>query len=386
MKVAIIGDGLSAVACAAFLARRRVDLIWIQGTGSRMVYPISSISRGDAFTFLNRLASEFELDVGEETQGLFIREARNKAFRNPPWAETFDPDLRQSTIDESVTSGESRLIPLFESRFEDLEIREIEDALRARVLEMPWVKRLEGIPLLKVTGDQSYELVLGNSADPVKVDALVYCDRLLGIKAIEGMPGLISGTHLHEIGRKTKPCSVLQYLLKHRSPIASDMKESFCVPLQRESDEKEQKNIWGSFSKNGMESVWTLFLDADETEDNHVIVKRLRRMRQALNKAFSAEFISSSENHQAPTGEPRSVDFTALIQQEQVRFEENFITTRGEVLSISQSRLAVLTDAFGAGAALQAVEQWTHFLAGILETKHESLDLFGPSSDIEPPL
>jgi hypothetical protein len=77
-----------------------------------------------------------------------------------------------------------------------------------------------------------------------------------------------------------------------------------------------------------------LFLASDESEDNHEIAKKIRRMKQTLNKMFvGGEWLGA-----------KAKEFTDTILDEHVRFEEAIVVQEGD----EPSEIPAIMDAEGA--------------------------------------
>jgi hypothetical protein len=144
----------------------------------------------------------------------------------------------------------------------------------------------------------------------------------------------------------------LQAVFTHSVPMLSGITEGFFAVLNRESGDSQDKQVFGHFYKGGLESVWTTAIAPEEGEDNHLIAKRLRRMKQALEKMFGgSEWIPDGMNG----------EFGRTIKNEQVRYEEGFVLSSGDVpTSPLRSEkgaqacrgIEFVTDGYGVGPAL----------------------------------
>jgi hypothetical protein len=173
---------------------------------------------------------------------------------------------------------------------------------------------------------------------------LIFADRWSALPAVVGMPKPIPFL------RSRDPIGALQAVFTHDIAVGADRAEGFYGPIQRESGEEFQRNLLGHFFDGGRRSVWTVFIGASEAEDNHEIAKRLRRIKQALDKMFTGE-------GWLPAGKK---GFLSTIMGEQVRFEENVVLAAGELLNEAQRvgkfpAALFVTDGFGPSAALEQV-------------------------------
>ena len=119
----------------------------------------------------------------------------------------------------------------------------------------------------------------------------------------------------------------------------------FRLPLPKEAQSPKERSFFGYFDETGKRSVWTLCLDAEETENNHEIAKKLRKMKQSLDKAFSG-FAQK--------------DFTQTILTERFAFQEHGVYATGEVpheyhRAHHMNGVLFLTDSYGVQSSLDQV-------------------------------
>jgi len=100
----------------------------------------------------------------------------------------------------------------------------------------------------------------------------------------------------------------------------------------------------------GKRSIWSVTLAEDECEDNHSIAKKLRRIKQSLDKMFTGtEWL------------PENVkSFMDTIVTEQVRFEEGMVFSKGDVMNEAShlpkmENVCFVTDAFGPSSSMLQV-------------------------------
>src|SRR4051794_21271833 len=93
--VVVIGDGWSALGAVGFLVLAQRQVVWIAGTGTRILPPLASLEWGPGVKAWAELASKLGVECGECHQGHFLREFRNKAFRAPvPEKVLWTPESR----------------------------------------------------------------------------------------------------------------------------------------------------------------------------------------------------------------------------------------------------------------------------------------------------
>ncbi len=345
-KVAVIGNGWAAVAAVGLLARSGHEVAWIPHSAARMSAPLPSLENGPGVEVWRILARALEMDLGVPQTGTFIREFRNKAFREPQWAKAPTPEMRAEVRDESLWGPERRIAGVFEARFE-LTVGEIEEAIRARLAALPGIQKIEGNPVAGFAFDESshrVQAVKMSSGEEIPCDRVIYADRWSELAGLEGLPKPLS------FNRARDPMGMLQVQLTHQPKLAAGLIEGFFSPVYKDAGEEFQRHVFGYFSADGSKSFWTLFLAANEVEDNHEIAKKLRRMKQALGRMFSApEFL--------PEGK---ADFASTIAHEQVIFAEAMMMAGGEApekpLTLPKAKgICFVTDGYGPSHALHQV-------------------------------
>jgi hypothetical protein len=353
--VVVVGDGWAALSAVGTLvtaegdARREVR--WIVGPGSRVLAPLPSLESSTqgygAVEALVELASKLGMDLGQEHTGNFLREFKNKAFREPVWTKSDDLAERKQSREESLWDPERSLVNLFETRF-DLSLAEIEEQIRAKLtsLEFKNLRRIEGNDLVavRIQNDKVRTVVLA-SGEEIECESVIYADRWSALAKIQGLPKSLA------FARHRDPHGVLQATFTHAAPVGVGVLEGFFGTMNRESGEDFDRHVWGYFSSDGLKSYWMICLSSDEVEDNHEIAKKLRRMKSTLDKMFVGTDWS-------PQGEE---GFMANVRDEQVRFEESFIAGSGEVpTEVTEikgvNNLWFLTDGYGPSCSFQQVK------------------------------
>jgi hypothetical protein len=350
--IVIIGDGWSALGLAGFLAKSNEQVTWISGSGSRIVSPLPGVEMGfeeKGGMIWSQLANEYALNAGVLTEGSFLREFRNKAFREPIWMKAPTPEDRREARNESLWAPERGFAPVFEARMQ-LSIAEIEALLREKLAEMPNVRRIEGVPVQSIQAESGQEgkkvqsVTLANS-EVIACDRVFFADRWNTISQIEGMPKGLAFT------RKREPMGVLQASFVHEQAVAVGVQEGFFGTISRDAGEETERHVWGYFTHDGLKSFWTIGLSSEEGEDNHAIAKKLRKMKNALDKMF----VGTSWIPEGKT------EFMANVRSEQVRFEEAILFTEGEdpreAITLDKLEgIYFLTDGYGPTSALRQVD------------------------------
>jgi hypothetical protein len=286
------------------------------------------------------------IELGDAHSGNFLREFKNKGFREPVWTKSDELSDRKQSREETLWDPERSLANLFETRF-DLSLAEVEELIRAKLTQenFPNLNRILGNPVsgIRTAGDKVIAVQL-SSGEEIECDSLIFADRWSSLPKIQGLPKSPS------FARRRDSYGVLQVTFSHTSPIGIDVMEGFYGTMTRESGEDFDRHVWGYFSSDGMKSFWTICFSSDEVEDNHEIAKKLRRMKTTLDKMFTG----SSWLPQPEKG------FMFNVQDEQVRFEESFIFGSGEppaeVIQIPEiSNLVFMTDGYGPSCSFHQV-------------------------------
>lgn len=342
---AVVGDGWAALGAVGFLAASGTPVCWIAGTGTRMLAPLPSFEVGPGIAAWQDLAERLQVECGELKTGSFLREFRNKAFRVPNWEKAPTVEARADVREELLWAPETRITSLFEARFE-MTAGELEEKIRKRLLEMSHVRRVEGVPVNAIKMGESEEdapvtLSLGNG-ESLPCSRVIYADRWNALAGIEGV------TKPLPFVRGRDAVAALQAAMTHTQPVGAGVMEGFYCLLNKEAGEDFQRNVFGYFLEEGKRSVWTLFLTSEEVEDNHQIAKKLRRMKQALDKMFG-------ENAEWVAGE-----FMANVKDELVRFEESIVFAGGKApdapIALPKTKnVFVMTDGYGPSRSFEQV-------------------------------
>jgi len=368
--VVVVGDGWAALGSVGFLVSSGIEVRWVTGTGARMMAPLACLEEGPGVRVWAELASKLSIDCGKPQQGSFVREFRNKAFRQPAWTKSPTPQIRAEVRDEVLWAPERRFVGAFDARFE-LTLGEIEEEMRKRLtsLNFPNLKKFEGVPIstLKKEKDQVTAITLG-SGEEIQCEQVIYADRWGLLPKLEGLPRPLAFL------RKREPTGVLQANFRHDPPVGAGVLESFFAPLHRESGETVERHAWGCFSSDGKRSTWTLCLAPDQVEDNHEIAKKLRRLKSTLDKIFSNNGFISAEN----------TSFSATLVEEQLLFSEELVFSEGvppsePLTHPTLSGILFLTDGYGPSWAFHQVGTALGIEAKDPDSQTENVDLLDAS-------
>jgi hypothetical protein len=372
----VVGDGWAAMAAVGFSATAAGDgnprnVLWILNSGTHAMAPLPFVESGIAIEAWKALAERvgvFSEKAGEPSEdepstGHFLREFKNRSFARAPWHKSPTRELREETRAEWLWGPETRIAPLFEARFE-LPLGELEERIRARLASLPHVRILSGVPVVGFEAGPRVTLATGES---IPFAEAIWADRWVGLGSVEGLPKNLG------LARNREPVGILQAVFTHRSSmVQQSMREGFFATTHKDAGEAFSRAVWGYFFEGGRKSVWSLFLTEDEGLDNHVIGKKYRRMKQAIEKMFTG-----------PEWLPEGAQgFFDTVETEQLIFQEDFIFANGEAVTEPQTLdsavsgktskkkartakdaaatdltlpIVFVTDAFGPSAALEQV-------------------------------
>jgi len=308
--VVVVGDGWAALGAVGFLVSSGIPVDWVIGTGARILPPLASLEAGPGVSFWSELAARLGVECGEMQNGTLIKEFRNKSFREPAWTRGPTSEARHELQKELLWAPEKSIVGVFDTRF-GLSLAELEDQIRkALTLEkFPHLKKVEGIPVsgFKCEDNQVTEVLLG-SGDSIVCSQLVYADRWALLMGFEGMPKPVT------LMRNRDPMGALQAVFRHSVPLGLGIMDSFFASLPKSPGELVEKHVWGYFTSDGFQSIWTICLSPEEIENNHEIAKKFRRLKGTLDKIFTGGGIV-----------PEGKMFSETVQEEQVRFVEDLI-------------------------------------------------------------
>ena len=344
-SVVVIGNGWAALGAVGLLVTQGVEVRWITGSGSRLLAPLSFLEWGPGVEAWGQLASRFGIDCPEAQPGFFLREFRNKAFREPMWLKPPTPEAKLEARNQTLWLPEQSLAPLSQARFSITPV-EMEVSIRKELLEHRFsnLKVVESVPVTGFQfgeGEQSPSIVSLASGERIECSRIIYADRWSLLYQLQGLPKPLL------LLRKREPMGVLQASFVHNQPIAVGVTESFFAPIARDAGDQIERHVWGCFTSDGMRSIWTVCLTAEEVEDNHAIAKKLRKLKNTLDKVFESSGMLPEEKGK----------FGSTLLEEQVRFEEESLFSEGEPLTEpiqlkGIDQIQFLTDGYGPSWAM----------------------------------
>ena len=343
--VLVFGEGSAAVFLIAQLLKHNESIIWVKDSGAQvwpvMPYVKSELALGALLDSRQALTSEVFASPIEK--GTAHRVFRNKGFKMPAWKRSSNLETQQQAFEELVWTPEQAYLGVTELRIAGMSTMKIEQELRIALEINPMVKKVEMAPVVEFEVFEHGGKVQFSNGIITEFKQLFYCGLLSELKAIPKLATVLK----HQMARAlTKTAaSALQVVFQHSEPLAQSLETGLVIPMNRDSGETFDRDVLGYFAEP-TRSVWTVFLQSDEIEENHEIMKKLRKMKQSLNKAFdSPDFLP-----------PGKKDFMSTVEKEQFRFEEGFLVTEGEYKqSTANADFVLLNDAFGLTYALEQI-------------------------------
>lgn len=345
LPVLVFGDGSASVFLIAQLIKNEESIIWVKDSGSQ-VWPVMPHVKSElALSCLMNgyQALNPDVSVSRVETGVTHRVFRNKGFKPPVWKRYSDLDQQQKGLEESVWNPEQAYLGIQEYRSAELNPVKIEQELRLMMDSHPHVQKVEMAPVVEFeVFDQGGKLQFSNGKK-VEFKQLYYCGPLSELKSIPKLSTVMKAQVSK--AKVSSSVSALQVVFHHSKALKQNFANGLMIPMNRDSGEKFDRDVLGYFAEPNR-SIWTVFLEADEIEENHEIMKKLRKMKQALNKAFdSPEFLPEN-----------CKDFLSTIEKEQVRFEPGYLVTEGEFkTSAANADYVLLNDSFGLTHALEQI-------------------------------
>ncbi len=386
--VILFGEGSASIFLLQELLKRNEKILWIAGSGARLLPVMPSVKSPLALATLMEGRSSLQDDPGANPaieQGICHRVFRNKAFKLPVWKRLSDPVAREEAFLKETWAPEQSWVASHELAMKDLHPAQVEEGLRESLENDPRITRIGHAPVVELEIlDRGGKIQLANGLIS-EFKQLYFCDDLASLKSI---PKLLT-VFKHQLGalKSGDRMSALQVVFHHSTPLKQEIRSGLVVPLNRDAGETFDRNVLGGFL-SADRSVWTVFLQPSECEDNHEIMKKLRKLKQALNRAFdSPEFL--------PEGKK---EFMATVDREQVRFESGSLLSGGTIRETTTNPdFILLNDALGFSETLERIARHFQYEAvdvdayaeSVMESESAGLDLSGielPAHLIEAPL
>jgi len=350
LPVLVYGESSAAVFLISQLIKNNESVIWATGSGAKLLpvmpYVKSELALGTLFDARKLISDEIFAHPVEK--GVFHRVFRNKGFKLPSWKKTSDFEAQQQAFEELVWAPEQSCVGVQEIRISGMNPAQIEQQLRQAFETHPRVKKIAATPVLELEvyehgGKIQFANGQGESERITEFKQFYFCDSLTELKMLPKLATVFK----HQLAnvKMSDRVSALQVVFHHSEPLRQEIDTGIVIPMNRDAGETFDRDVLGYFVEP-TKSVWTVFMQMDEIEENHEIMKKLRKLKQSLNKAFdSPEFLP--EGH---------TDFMSTVQREQVRFEEGCLMTEGSFReSEANPDFAMITDAFGFTQALESI-------------------------------
>lgn len=329
--VIVFGDGSSSVYLIHQLLRRGDRIIWVEGSGSKLLPVMPQVQSEQALGILADAAESAGISHSRRVEkGFCHRVFRSKAFKLPLWKKS----VEQTWAPELLQLGDQEL------RVEGMDPILIEESLRTSFEGNPQVTRVQNAPVIEFEVQEAGGKIQFANGLLTEFKQFYFCDDLSALKSFPKLQTIFKN-QMKGI-RPGARVGALQVVFHHSTPLKQFLNQGLVIPMNRESGEAFDRNVLGYFVEP-TRSVWTVYLQPSECEENHEIMKKLRKLKQSLNRAFeSPEFL--------PEGK---ADFIATVEREQVRFEEHALWTGGSLeQSASNPDFTLFSDAFGLTPAL----------------------------------
>lgn len=341
----IVGNGWAALTALAFeLASSESELIWILGSGTRLPAVLPTLPKGPAVEVLRTLMDICGSPVGTSTeeQGEFVSEFRNKSFRAPSWDKLSDE-----------LWGAERYLISPEETDSGISLDQAEQVLREKIAQQVGIRirKIEECALREIElSTHSVRITLA-SGEMIEAGECIYADRWNDLRTIKGglhrarMISSEKDVKLSELLRHSDPTSTIQVTFNHKSSIDVEAQHGFFAVTHRESGENFDRRVWGYFL-DGKTSRWSLGLTQEEAEDNHLIAKKIRRIKQSLNRI-------AADVRWVPEG---AKEFSDTIESEHVSLQEGVLFSSGEIIHgplHTGKHFKLVGDGFGIGPALE---------------------------------
>ena len=343
--VIVFGESSASVFLIHELTKQNESVLWVNGSGTRLIPVMPYVKSEKALGTL--LAAQNSLDdepyARPLERGTFHRVFRSKAFKFPVWKRAASLEAQEESFVEMVWSPEQAFLGVQEFRMGGLTPVQIENELRARFENHSLVKKVQNTPIVEFEVFEHGGKIQFADGLITEFKQFYFCDSLNELRTIPKLTSVFK--HPLSGVKSSNQMNALQVVFHHSVALNQSTDVGFVVPMNRDAGETFDRDVLGYFLDERT-SVWTVFLQQSECEENHDIMKKLRKLKQSLNRAFdSPEFLAEGKK-----------DFLSTVEKEQFRFEENCLMPEGELkTSKSNPDFVLLPDCFGLSKALEAV-------------------------------
>jgi len=341
-KTLVIGEGLSAVCLVAQLAAKKIQVSWVKGNSIGLEPVGSFLSSAVAVESLLTLKKELGILEDDENveSGFFTKEYKNKSFKTASWFKSTEVEEQERVFKHTLSLFEQQLLSLNEFRVSGC-LQDHFVSIKNALINHPFVEVNQGAEVrsIEVIKDaQNLKIKVGFTEKFVEYDQVVFCESpsvTLSNKII-GFPHRFYPVNnvknnadsfllMEEISVQNPAFGVLQLSLDHSVQIATGFGECLVLEMHKDVGEPTEKRIIGGFYNDGYKSVWTVALEPEVIEDTHLTTKRLKKLKQALNRIFT---------HYEWIGEmAEKKSFTDTVAREMIRVADSaFVFKRSEEL------------------------------------------------------
>lgn len=344
--VIVFGEGSTSVFLINELIKQGEQILWVSGSSARLMPVLPFVTNEKALAAWR----EWEVSHALET-GVFHRVYRNKSFKIPN---------HRKGSNESSWGAELSWVAEPQFRVNSASLAMTEERLRVEFASHPQVKCLPGAPVVEFEANAHGGKIQFANGAITEFKQFYFCDSIDAMKAV---PKLLPIFKNQMVGVKASGrLSALQVVMEHKTALKQAVNTGLMIPMNRDSGETFDRHVFGYFIEP-TRSVWTVFLQGSEIEENHEIMKKLRKMKQSLNRAF-----------EGPDFLPEGVtEFMATVSRERVCFEAGFFVSEGELkASSSNSDFVLLSESFGLSETLAKMAD--HF-------KYEAVDFLATAEN-----
>lgn len=339
--IAVVGAGIAAKLALYRWTQTHPNqkILWILGSGHEWE-PILPQSSSASVAQLEKTLNSLGYDSIDWGPDWTCREYRNKAFQplDREVEEYWGPE--QFLVERPVNGW-----PLETHGW----LKKLSDVLRANEL----IDVIEGDPVASWSlTNAGVDVVLGSGTE-LKLAKIIYADLWSTLAETHGLPKASFA-----FTRQTDNLGVLQLELNHPERVGLGLDNSFCAPLTREAGEEHQRHVWGYFKNGGRSSLWTVLLNIEESEENREIAKKIRKIKQTLNKVFIGE----------PWVKNPKKEFCDELSGERVKFVDggmlHFHKPLAEMPALpktkedSEKKIFFVTDGQGLSTVLETIGKW----------------------------
>lgn len=347
--VVVIGNGWAALGSVVLLLREGKSVVWITGLRPRILPPLLGLELGfqlQGARLWKEMADFLEIPIQPFISGSHLQEYRNKAFREPLWNKAPTTTSRIEVLEECLHPIELGLMSVYEGRIPEWSLGELDSEIRKNLLSSRYLTKLfiidnEWVERIQLDKNNIQSITL-SSKRAIICHRIFYADHWQQLSHWQGLP------KPPRLPKKRNQIGLVQLIFSHLHPFDPVWNTGYSIPLHKDAAENDHKHVIGYFFAKGKNSCWSTCLDEKEVEDNHLIAKKIRKMKNALSKGFPG-IIETVKEEQLFFHEGLFIHFTT---SEWVQFQE---TEKGFYPHPTIHGLTLLTDSCGPASALHHV-------------------------------